>query len=274
MKKRALAILVLVCVCCALAFAACNTDLPHTSHKWSTTYTQDGDIHYQTCSGCDEKNSAKHNYDADGVCICGKIKPEAVIAVTKVSLDNDTLTLEIGDTETLTATVTPDNATDTKLTWKSDKTDIVTVTNDGNVTAVSAGTATVTATASNGQSASCAVTVNAAITDALAGKTFVCYDVKCRSDVYGEEDVKTTEDLTKEHNIGSTLEFNNDGTFLWTIESSKQSGTYELDGETITLTYTSPSGYKATALYIDGEITMEVNVMKIITCYYLRLQTA
>lgn len=275
MKKLTVVLLIVVCALyCAFVFAACDIDLPHTSHNWSTTYTQDGNEHYQTCSDCDEKKYTKHNYGAEGVCICGKTSPETVIDVTEISLNKDTLTLEIGGTADLTVNVKPDNATDKNITWKSDNTDIVMVANDGKVTAVSAGAATVTATAHNGKAASRTVTVNAAVTNALAGKTFVCYDVICRSDFYGEDAVKDSENRSKDYNVGSTLAFNNDGTFMWSIKTSSRSGTYIADGETVTLIYSSPAGYEVPALYRDGEVTMEIEAMKIITCYYLRLQNS
>ncbi len=81
------------------------------------------------------------------------------VAVEKVELNKGSLTLDIGDEETLTATVTPENADNKTVTWSSDKPDIATVSNSGKVTAKAAGTATITATA-GGKSATCSVTVN------------------------------------------------------------------------------------------------------------------
>lgn len=82
-----------------------------------------------------------------------------VVAVTSVTVSSKTLNLEVGQTRTLTATVTPDNATDKTVTWTSDKESVATVANDGTVTAVGAGTATITATAANGKKGACKVTV-------------------------------------------------------------------------------------------------------------------
>ena len=90
---------------------------------------------------------------------------EATVAVTGVSLNKTTTTLTVGDTETLTATVSPDGATDKTVTWSSSDTDVATVEN-GVVTAVGSGTANITVTATNGtddtsddKTATCAVTV-------------------------------------------------------------------------------------------------------------------
>lgn len=87
----------------------------------------------------------------------------ATVAVTGVSLNKETSTLTVGDTETLTATVSPDGATDKTVTWSSSDTDVATVEN-GVVTAVGSGTANITVTTTDGsKTASCAVTVNAAV---------------------------------------------------------------------------------------------------------------
>ena len=89
------------------------------------------------------------------------VKAKAV-NVTEVTLDKTELTLTEGETETLTATVRPDNADNRKVTWSSDKTDVATVDGDGRVTAVKAGVATVTVTTEDGgKTASCKVTVKA-----------------------------------------------------------------------------------------------------------------
>ena len=81
------------------------------------------------------------------------------VDVEKVELNKNTLTLDIGDEETLTATVTPDNADDKTVSWTSSDPSVATVDDSGKVTAVAVGTATITATA-DGQSATCNVTVN------------------------------------------------------------------------------------------------------------------
>ena len=82
--------------------------------------------------------------------------------VTGVSLNTNTLTLEVGGTGTLTATITPDNATNQNVTWSSDDETVATVEN-GLVTAVGAGTATITVTTvDQSKTATCEVTVAAA----------------------------------------------------------------------------------------------------------------
>lgn len=80
-------------------------------------------------------------------------------SVKSVELDQSTLTLEVGKSQTLTATITPDRAIEKKVTWSSSNPEIATVEN-GLVTAISEGTATITVTTIDGnKTASCIVTV-------------------------------------------------------------------------------------------------------------------
>ena len=83
------------------------------------------------------------------------------VSVTSVTLDKTSLTLDVGGSDTLTATVEPDNATNKAVTWSSSNENVATV-QDGVVTAVGAGKATITAAASDGsgKTATCEVTVN------------------------------------------------------------------------------------------------------------------
>ena len=81
-----------------------------------------------------------------------------IIPVTDVSLNKTSTTIARGETETLTATVKPDG-TGSTVEWTSSDPSVAAVDQRGEVTAVSAGNATITATA-GGKSASCQVTVN------------------------------------------------------------------------------------------------------------------
>ena len=85
----------------------------------------------------------------------------ATVSVTGVTLNKTSTSLYVGDTETLTATVAPDNATNKAVTWTSSNPSVATVEN-GVVTALARGTAVITATAADGSgaSASCTVTVS------------------------------------------------------------------------------------------------------------------
>ncbi len=90
---------------------------------------------------------------------------EVVKDVTGVTLDKDTLDLEKGDVETLVATVTPSDATDTSVTWTSSKPDVATVDNTGKVTALTTGTTTITVKTNDGSfTDTCTVNVTVPVT--------------------------------------------------------------------------------------------------------------
>ena len=87
---------------------------------------------------------------------------DKVVSVTGVSLNESSITLDVGGSKTLAATVTPENATNKKVRWTSDNETVATVSEDGVVTAVAGGTAVITATTHDGLfTATCTVTVNA-----------------------------------------------------------------------------------------------------------------
>ncbi|MBQ1435683.1 MAG: Ig domain-containing protein [Clostridia bacterium] len=89
-----------------------------------------------------------------------KVTVTAAVHVTGVKLDKTTMTLPFNGSGTLTATVSPSNASNKLVTWKSSNPAVVAVNGAGEVTAVSDGKATITVTtADGGKSASCTVTV-------------------------------------------------------------------------------------------------------------------
>lgn len=90
------------------------------------------------------------------------VQPDA-IPVTDVTVTADRTSLYNGEVAVLTATVLPENATDKTVTWTSSDETVATVDANGRVTAVSAGSAVITATAidGGGASGSCTVAVSA-----------------------------------------------------------------------------------------------------------------
>ena len=84
----------------------------------------------------------------------------ATIRVTGVSLNHNALTLNVGDTNTLTATISPSNATNQSVIWSTNNSSVATVSN-GVVTAVSTGSAIITvATVDGNYTATCSITVS------------------------------------------------------------------------------------------------------------------
>lgn len=90
---------------------------------------------------------------------CSGNNEESSTAVTGVTLNESTISLKVGSTDTLKASVLPSEASNTSVIWSSSNNSVATV-SDGTVTAVAAGTATITVTTEDGNfSATCLVTV-------------------------------------------------------------------------------------------------------------------
>lgn len=127
-----------------------------TGTTYSTKYTGDYDIwqysEWGHVSGITPAIDCNFGIDLS-ISGTSTVKP---VAAEGVSLNNDAVKLVKGNSTTLSASLTPSNATDS-VTWKSSNTAIASVSN-GKVTGVSAGTVAITATAGS-FSATCAVTV-------------------------------------------------------------------------------------------------------------------
>lgn len=91
----------------------------------------------------------------------------STVLVTGISLNSPSASLTVGDTKSLTATITPTNATNKNVTWSSNNTSVATVGTSGVVTAKAAGTAIISCTAvdGSGKSATCSITVTPTIID-------------------------------------------------------------------------------------------------------------
>ena len=83
------------------------------------------------------------------------------VKVTAVKLNKTSVSVVKGYTYTLTPTITPSNATNKKVTWKSSNTKVATVTSDGVVKGIAKGSATITCTSADGskKTATCKVAV-------------------------------------------------------------------------------------------------------------------
>ena len=124
-------------------------------------------------------NAGSHNVIVDGGTLDSNLATSlgnsVIYKVTSVSLNKNNLTLDVGKSETLTATITPSNATNQNVTWESsDSNGIVTISPDtadsknATITATGAGTTTIKATV-DGKSAECSVTVKAPTTIPVTG---------------------------------------------------------------------------------------------------------
>lgn len=151
----------------------------HSYGDWS----KDGTNHWHECTDADcpnreesIKDKAAHVYtdDADTTCdTCGYVRTVTPgnVLVTGVALNKTSTSISVGNSETLTATVAPENAANKTLKWAASDEDVATVAPDGTVTAVKVGAATITATAADGSGKStvCKVTVTGDTTPSQPG---------------------------------------------------------------------------------------------------------
>ncbi|SMC17121.1 Uncharacterized conserved protein YjdB, contains Ig-like domain [Clostridium acidisoli DSM 12555] len=98
--------------------------------------------------------------DAIDIDSTGELIDSSATLATGISLDKTSLDMKTGDTSNLTATVAPDNATNKTVKWTSSDPSIVTVDDNGKVTAVKEGSATITATTQDGSNKTATCTVN------------------------------------------------------------------------------------------------------------------
>ncbi len=177
---------------------------------------------------------------------------DSTVAVTSVTLDQTEASIAVGASVTLTATVTPTDATNKTVTWTSSDTTIATV-KDGTVTGVKAGTATITA-AAGGKSAEATITVTAASTDSGSTDTD---GSSTDTDGSGDSSSDTT-------NTGFTVDLTDTSSTseLYTalskleLKGSLTAGTY--DGITITGTATRGNDSSKVVLEVKGSISFDV----------------
>ena len=82
-----------------------------------------------------------------------------IVDVTSRTIDQQVLTLKVGEKETLHVIINPSNATNQNVTWESSDTSIAKVNANGVVKGVSEGTAIITVKTYNGKTSTCNVTI-------------------------------------------------------------------------------------------------------------------
>ena len=166
-------------------------------------------------------------------------------SVTSVSIPS-TLSLEAGETYTLTPTITPSDAA-TSYTWSSDNNSVAGVSQTGVVTAKEAGIANITVKTDNGKTATCKVTV----------RTPAVVEYEVNFSIYGYEYGQVLYNGTKL--AGNVL--SNYGSFKVS------------DGSDISLTILPDEGYKIGWLWIDWEDVNDQLVNNVLTIRNIRANT-
>ena len=192
----------------------------------------------------------------------GKVKAECIVNVTidikDITLNKNSITLNKGKNETLEATISPDDTTEDKtVTWTTGNKNVATVDQNGKVTAVDAGTTTITATTSNGKTATCKVSVLSPITSLILNKK----EIKIQ--------MNNSETLQATINPSNTTD---DKTLTWT-SSNPKIATVDKNGKVTgllegncTITVKTANGKTATCQVTVTEQIPNVN-------YYVHVQT-
>lgn len=174
------------------------------------------------------------------------------VGVTGVTLNKTTLPLTVGDTESLTATVAPTDASNKAVTWKSNKESVATVDANGKVTAVAAGEATITVTTTDGSfTATCTVTVSK-----VAGSiSYATQTVEKTT-----SDAAFTNTLTK---VGDgAVTYSSDKESVATVNSTTGEVTIKGDGEaTITATVADSDTYTYATTTATYKVTVKAVVV-------------
>ena len=225
---------------------------PAHEHRYGD-WSKDGTNHWHECTDADcpeqsesIKDKAAHIYDddADTTCnVCGYVRtvtPE-IVPVSQITLNKAETSISVGNSETLTATVTPENAANKALKWASSDEDVATVAPDGTVTAVKAGAATITATAADGsgKSATCTVTVTGGTTPSQPGSSTGGSSGGSSSDRDSHDSNPVIKTETKNNTDGSTTktETRRDGSVTQTTTGKDGSVTKaetKKDGSSVT----------------------------------------
>ena len=159
---------------------------------------------------------ATNDYGSNSKSLSITIGTQTNVPVTGVSLNTSTLNLVENETDTLTATVEPSNATNKDVTWESSNTSVATVDASGLVTAVSAGTATITVTTKDGnKTATCAVTVTAT-TVPVSGVSLN----KDSTSLYVGDTETLTATITPDNATNKNVTWSSDDTSVATVDTS------------------------------------------------------
>ena len=191
-----------------------------------------------------------HALIACAITILVSCKEEPVpIAVSSITLDSTSMTLIEGETQTLTATISPSNAENQKVLWSSNNSSVASV-KDGVVSAIKVGTATITAKSDDGgKTATCIVTVeakNTPVTGVTLNKT--SYEM-----TEGDE-VTLTATVSPENATNKNVSWSSSNTSVATVDNGKVKA---LKAGTATITVKTEDGNKTATC----EITVrEINV--------------
>lgn len=173
------------------------------------------------------------------------------VPVTSVTLSKTSLSMVVGGTASLTATISPSTATDKSVTWSSTDSSVVAV-SSGSLTAKKAGTAVISAKSSNGKEGKCTVTVSnptVAVTGVSLNKTSLTLTEGGTSSL--------TATVSPSNATNKSVTFSSSTPSVATVSSSGLVTAVKAGSATITAT-TTDGNYKANCKVTVNPLTVAV----------------
>ena len=185
---------------------------------------------------------------------CQKEKEPEIVKVTGVTLNSTSLTLTEGESQTLSATVSPQDAANKKVIWSTSNASVASVDNGGKVTASAAGSATITVTTDDGgKTATCTVTVKAAVVPV----TGVTLEPSTLEITVGDADVKLTATVAPENATDKTVNWASDKAEVATVDD--QGNVHAVTAGTANITVTTTDGGKTATCAVKVKAAFPAN---------------
>ena len=174
-KKKIISILLIILSIISIgvnAYAHSGRTDSSGGHKDNNNKSGLGSYHYH-CEGhpahlhtngvCPYSSSSSASKSSTSSSLSSSAKTTSMvpttIAVTDIKINENVTNMEEGENKKLTTIITPDNATDKNITWKSSDESIATVSTTGEVTAKKYGTVDITATSTNGKTSTIKINI-------------------------------------------------------------------------------------------------------------------
>lgn len=213
-----------------------------SSDKTIATVNADGEVTAVSDGECTITVKVKGS-DTSAKCVV-KVNP---IKVTGVTLNETTKSIEAGESFTLTATVSPENAKDKSIKWSSSDPNIAKV-EDGLVTALAKGTCNIIATTNDGSfKAQCAVNV---LPPSVKGVQFTESSIK----ILNGENYTLTYSILPENAENKNVKFSSSAPNIVSVDNNGKVTALKEGTSTITIT-TEDSGHTATCEVVSAEIS-------------------
>ena len=128
-----------------------NVVCPYSSSSLSSSSSSSTSSSASSSSSSSSSSSTSSSVSSPSSSKAATTTEPAIVDVIGIQINENINSIEVGESKKLTATITPDNATDKNITWKSSDERIATISSLGDVVAKKSGTIDITASTSNGK---------------------------------------------------------------------------------------------------------------------------